>query len=69
MIELTDKNLEVLAWITRFMADRKYPPTYEEIRVGMGFSSKSTVDNHLNRLHEAGKIIKYDFKPRGIKLC
>jgi repressor LexA len=62
------KQQAMLAFIEEFMIDRGYPPTYEEIRVGMKLSTKSLVDYHLTALEEAGKIQRDPATPRGLRL-
>jgi repressor LexA len=68
MKTLTDKQQAMLSFIERFMTERHYPPTYEEIRVGLGLSTKSLVDYHLNALEAAGRIQRDPWTPRGLRL-
>lgn len=68
MKRISPKQEAMLAFIEEFMADRGYPPTYEEIRVGMKLSTKSLVDYHLTALEEAGKIQRDPATPRGLRL-
>lgn len=69
MKALTPKQQAILSYIERFMAERHYPPTYEEIRQGCGLSTKSLVDYHLNALEAAGHIRRDRWTPRGLRLC
>jgi repressor LexA len=69
MRPLTNKQQAILNFIEEFVATRHYPPTYEEIRVGLGLSTKSLVDYHLTALEEAGYIRRDRLTPRGLRLA
>ncbi len=68
MIEISEKQEAILAFIETFTAENKYPPTYEEIRAGLGISSKSLVNYHLGALENAQLISRVPNTPRGIQL-
>ena len=68
MKPLTTKQQAILNFIEDFMARHHYPPTYEEIRCGLGLSTKSLVDYHLTALEEAGFISRDRATPRGLRL-
>src|SRR5512139_2048644 len=68
MKPLTIKQQAILSFIQDFMARHHYPPTYEEIRSGLGLSTKSLVDYHLAALEEAGFICRDRATPRGLRL-
>ncbi len=68
MNHLHPRQQSLLAFIETFIADRGYPPTYEEIRVGFSMSTKSLVDYHLNALENAGRIERDRETPRGIRI-
>ncbi len=68
MKPLTTKQQAILSFIQDFMAKHHYPPTYEEIRCGLGLSTKSLVDYHLTALEEAGLISRDRATPRGLRL-
>ncbi len=69
MKPLTSKQQAILNFIEDFVATRHYPPTYEEIRAGLGLSTKSLVDYHLTALEEAGYIRRDRLTPRGLRLA
>jgi len=69
MKPLTTKQQAILNFIQDFMARHHYPPTYEEIRSGLGLSTKSLVDYHLSALEEAGFISRDRATPRGLRLA
>ncbi len=68
MKPLTTKQQAILSFIQEFMLKHHYPPTYEEIRCGLGLSTKSLVDYHLTALEEAGFISRDRATPRGLRL-
>ncbi len=68
MDPLTKKQQAMLDFIKLFIAEKHFPPTYEEIRVGLGLGSKNTVDYHLTRLEAAGYIARKRYSPRAIWL-
>jgi repressor LexA len=68
MKRISAKQQAMLTFIEEFVAEHGYPPTYEEIRVGMKLSTKSLVDYHLTALEEAGKIQRDPATPRGLRL-
>jgi repressor LexA len=68
MKPLTIKQQQILTFIEDFMARQHYPPTYEEIRCGLGLSTKSLVDYHLTALEQAGLISRDRATPRGLRL-
>ena len=68
MKPLTVKQQQILNFIEDFMARQHYPPTYEEIRSGLGLSTKSLVDYHLTALEQAGLISRDRATPRGLRL-
>ena len=65
---LTARRQTFLNFIEAFIAERGYPPTYEEIRQGLGLSTKSLVDHHLSALEDAGYIERDPLTPRGLRL-
>jgi len=68
MKPLTSRQQAILTFIEDFVAKHHYPPTFEEIRVGVGLSTKSLVDYHLNALEQAGHIRRDRLTPRGLRL-
>ena len=68
-MRISDKQNEMLAFIEDFMEENGYPPTLEEIRVGLGISSKSLVNYHLDVLEKAGHLSRSPNTSRGIRLA
>ena len=67
-MSVSDKQREMLAFIEEFVGKNGYPPTYEEIRVGLHISSKSLVNYHLEALENAALLSRSPNTPRGIRL-
>ena len=68
-MKISDKQREMLAFIEDFVGENKYPPTLEEIRNGLNFSSKSLVNYHLAALESAALLCRSPNKSRGIRLA
>jgi len=69
MSDLTRKQLEVLAFIRRFMASDGLPPTRGEIAEGLGLKNRQGIDQHLRALESKGAIELVPGISRGIRLC
>ena len=65
---ISEKQREMLAFIEDFVDRHGYPPTYEEIRVGLAISTKSLVNYHLDALQSAELLTRAPNTPRGIRL-
>jgi len=65
---ISEKQREMLAFIEDFVDKQGYPPTYEEIRVGLAISTKSLVNYHLDALQSAELLTRAPNTPRGIRL-
>ncbi len=68
MNHLRPRQQSLLDFIQTFIGEHEYPPTYEEIRVGLQWSTKSLVDYHLSLLEGAGRIERDAKTPRGIRI-
>lgn len=56
----------ILAFIQKFRSEKNYAPTVREIAGYCGITSTSVVQYHLNRLEEAGQIMRERDKFRSI---
>jgi repressor LexA len=65
---LTGKQQAMLDFIRGFIAREHFPPSYEEIRAGLGLSTKSLVDYHLGRIEAAGYITRQSRTSRTIQI-
>ncbi len=53
---LTPKQDRIYRFIQNYIKERGYSPSYEEIRIHMGFSSLNAVSKHLKQLEMRGYI-------------
>jgi repressor LexA len=68
MSDLSPKQLEVLAFIRRFMDRDGLPPTRGEIAAGLGLKNRQGIDQHLRALAAKGAIELVPGISRGIRL-
>jgi repressor LexA len=66
MTELTDRQLEVLRFIARQIADAGYPPTIREIGEGLDIRSTNGVNDHLKALERKGYLTRDPAKSRAL---
>lgn len=67
--ELTPKQVEVLAFIRRFMDHGGLPPTRGEIAEGLRLKNRQGIDQHLRALAAKGVIELIPGISRGIRLA
>ena len=53
---LTARQQQILDWIRSFIESRGMPPTRAEIAAGLGFSTASSAEDHLQALAKKGAI-------------
>lgn len=63
---LTKKQMRVLQFIARYIAEKKYPPAIRDIQSFMSISSPNGVICHLNALVRKGWIRREPLTSRGI---
>jgi repressor LexA len=68
MLELSPKQLEVLAFIQRFTQEHGLPPTRGEIASGLGLKNRQGIDQHLRALESKGAIELVPGISRGIRV-
>jgi repressor LexA len=66
--QLTDRQQQVLRFISDFTRRTGYPPTVREIAAELQLSSPSTVHVHLANLERLGLIRRDPSKPRALEL-
>jgi len=66
MGDLTERQVEILEFISRHCAVHGYPPTVREIGLAVGLASPSTVHAHLAKLEATGHIRRDPTKPRAM---
>jgi repressor LexA len=64
---LTDRQREILDFITRSIAKRGYPPTLREIGSHFGIKSTNGVNDHLRALEKKGYLHREDLKSRALR--
>lgn len=63
---ITDRQVEVLRWISSFTEAKGYPPTLREIGLGLGIRSTNGVGDHLRALESRGCITTEALRSRAI---
>ena len=64
---LTDRQKEILEFITRRIEDQGYPPTIREIGEFMGIRSTNGVNDHLKALERKGFLKRENLKSRALR--
>jgi repressor LexA len=65
---LTERQRQILDFLTKYTDAHGYPPTVREIGEAVGLASPSTVHAHLANLERAGLLKRDPTKPRAIEL-
>ena len=65
---LTDRQQQVLAFISESCSTRGYPPTLREIGERLGIRSTNGVNDHLKALEKKGYLIRHDLKSRALRV-
>jgi len=68
MYTLTKKQSELLEFIKAFQIESGTSPSLEEMRVGLGFNSKSAIHRRLQSLEERGAIKRLRYRARAIEI-
>lgn len=68
MKNLTKKQKQILDFVSNFISDEGYSPSYREIAKHFGFSSVATVAEHINNLKTKGYLESEDGLARSIEL-
>jgi repressor LexA len=66
-VQLTDRQKEVLDYISQSITERGYPPTLREIGEHMGIRSTNGVNDHLKALEKKGYLHREDLKSRALR--
>jgi repressor LexA len=67
-VPLTKRQKEILDYISSFIDERGYSPSFEEIAESFGYSSLATVHEHLSNLERKGYIRKAYNESRSVEL-
>lgn len=65
---ITRRQHEVYDFISRFVAEHSYSPSYEEIRHGLKLNSLATVHKHVTNLEKKGLLTRDYNRSRSIDL-
>ena len=65
---ITRRQHELYDFISRFMAEHGYSPSYDEIREGMRLNSLATVHKHVSNLEKKGLLTRDFNRSRSIDL-
>ncbi|MDQ2962298.1 MAG: transcriptional repressor LexA [Pseudomonadota bacterium] len=68
MSRLTSRQRQVLEWIRSFIETNGMPPTRAEIAAGLGFSTPSSAEDHVQALAKKGVLEIVAGASRGIRL-
>jgi repressor LexA len=63
------KQQELLQFISDFLAEHQYAPSYREVMAMLGYKSVSTVAVHVDGLIAKGYLTKSDKSARSIRLA
>jgi repressor LexA len=66
---LTERQRQILDFLTSYIDAHGYPPTVREIGEAVGLASPSTVHAHLANLERAGLLKRDPTKPRALELA
>lgn len=67
-MNLSDRQVRMLAFIRSYLEEHNYPPTIREIGKAVGIPSTSVVKYNLERLQEKGYIERSEEVSRGLRL-
>lgn len=65
---ITRRQSELYDFLSRFVTENGYSPSYEEIKQGMGLSSLATVHKHVTNLEKKGLLTRDYNRSRSIDL-
>ncbi|HET7208442.1 MAG TPA: transcriptional repressor LexA [Terriglobales bacterium] len=68
MATLTKRQWNVYDFLSRFMTENDYSPSFEEIKEGVGLNSVATVHKHITNLEKKGFIKRSFNRSRSIEL-
>ena len=69
MKRIGEKQRQIYEYIRSISSERGFPPSIREIGRAVGLSSPSTVQSHIEKLIDAGLIVREDGKTRTLKVA
>ena len=67
MKKLTDRQREVLQFITDYIQEHRYPPSYREVGDSIGVTVKAAYD-HIQALLRKGHLVCIENRPRTLRI-
>jgi SOS-response transcriptional repressor LexA len=67
-IRPTKKQKELLTFISNFIDEHGYSPSYREIMTGLNYTSVATVALHVNNLIKRGHLLKRENSARSLEV-
>lgn len=64
---LTDRQLALLLWIRRYIAERGYAPSFQDIAAAFKFSSRNAARGHVLALKRKGYLSQAQGVARSIR--
>jgi len=68
VVRPTKKQRELLEFITVFIEEHGYSPSYREIMTGLNYTSVATVSLHITNLIKRGHLAKRDRSARSLEV-
>ncbi len=68
LMAITRRQRELYDFISRFVVEKQFSPSFEEIKEGMGLSSLATVHKHVTNLEKKGLLTRDYNRSRSIDL-
>jgi repressor LexA len=65
---ITRRQWEMYDFISRFVTEHQYSPSYEEIKTGLGLNSLATVHKHVSNMEKKGLLTRDYNRSRSIEL-
>ncbi|MFH1392375.1 MAG: transcriptional repressor LexA, partial [bacterium] len=65
---LTKRQKQIFDYIKKFIKEKDYAPSLDEIRRHFRLSSKSTIHQHIEALKLKGRLAKLDYQARSIEI-
>lgn len=67
MKKITERQIQILETIARYIEEKAYPPSYQEIANQLGIKSKFAILKHIDALVKKGYLEK-DSSARGLRI-
>lgn len=68
MTGMTPKQAKLLSFIKAYIAEKGYPPSFDEMAEGISVKSRGNINRYLNELEHRGVITRVAGHSRSIKV-